>query len=318
MRANGGGRITETPEITKITTNTERELGDTKRRFVDLHTHSTASDGGLSPAELVRLADQARLAAVALTDHDTVEGLDEACRAARECPDLALVPGIEVSASCPHGTLHLLGLGIDPASDALARTLQTLQAGRAERNPRILARLGELGMPLTMEEVLEAAGPAPAAQRHVVGRAHIAQAMHRKGYVSDVQQAFARWIGQGKPAYFDKERLSPAQAIDAIRRAGGLAVLAHPVHLRTDNRLQLERMVRELAGQGLEGIEAYHSDHSDTLTRICLDLGRRLGLAIVGGSDFHGPPKPHVRLGCPRVPAAALGPAVWRIIDRCR
>ena len=106
-----------------------------RRSFVDFHTHSTASDGGLSPAEVIRLADQARLAAVALTDHDTVEGLDEAGRAARQYPDLAFVPGIEISASCPHGTLHLLGLGIDPANDALARTLQTLQAGRAERNP---------------------------------------------------------------------------------------------------------------------------------------------------------------------------------------
>ena len=286
------------------------------RRFVDLHTHSTASDGGLDPAEVIRLADQARLGAVALTDHDTVDGLDEARRAATQCPNLVFVPGIEISACFPRGTLHLLGLGIDPASDTLSAALETLQAARAERNPRMLKRLGELGMPLDMEDVLAAAGPAPAGQRHVVSRAHIAEAMRRKGYVSDLRQAFARWIGQGKPAYFDKERLAPAQAIGAIRRAGGLAILAHPVHLQLDNRLQLERVVRDLAGHGLDGIEVYHSDHSDALTRICLDLARRLGLAVTGGSDFHGPPKPHVRLGHPRVPLAALGQAVHQLIRR--
>lgn len=288
------------------------------RHFVDFHTHSTASDGGLPPAEVIRLADQARLAAIALTDHDTLDGLDDARRSARQYPDLVFVPGVEVSAQFPRGTLHMLGLGIDGDSDALRTTLETLQAARADRNPRMLKRLGELGMPLDMEEVLAAAGPAPAGQRHVVGRAHIAEAMRRKGYVSDLRQAFARWIGQGKPAYLDKERLSPAQAIDAIRRAGGLAVLAHPVHLQLDNRLQLERVVREMAHHGLDGIEAYHSDHSDAFTRACLDLARRLGLAVTGGSDFHGPPKPHVHLGRPRVPLAALGQAARQMIDRCR
>jgi len=284
----------------------------TARRFVDLHTHSNASDGALEPAEVIRLADQARLAAVALTDHDTIDGLAQARQAAAAYPDLRLVDGIEISANFPHATMHLLGLGIDLASPALADMLRTLQAARTERNPKIVARLAELGMKLEWEDVLAVARPGPDEGR-IVGRLHIAEALRRRGYVSDTQQAFDRWIGVDRPAYVDKERLSPAEAIRGIRQAGGLAILAHPVHLQCANRLQLERVVRELMPHGLEGIEVYHSDHSDVQTRIYLDLARKLGLEVSGGSDFHGAAKPGVRLGNPRVPVAALGEAMRRI-----
>jgi len=285
----------------------------TARRFVDLHTHSNASDGALEPAEVVRLADQARLAAVAMTDHDTIDALAQARQAAASFPELRLVSGIEIAANFPHGTMHLLGLGIDPDSPSLQDLLRTLQAARAERNPKILARLAELGMNLEWEDVMAIARPGPDEGR-IVGRLHIAEAMRRRGYVSDTQQAFHRWIGVDRPAYVDKDRLSPADAIRGIRQAGGLAILAHPVHLNCANRLQLERVVRELVHHGLQGIEVYHSDHDDVHTRIYLDLARHLGLEVSGGSDFHGSAKPTVQLGRPRVPIAALGEGIRRIL----
>lgn len=277
------------------------------RRFVDFHTHSTASDGSCPPADLVKLAERARLAALALTDHDTVSGIAEAREAAREFPDLAFVAGIEVSASWPGGSMHILGLEIDDESKPINDLAQQLRNARRQRNPQVLAKLAELGMPLDMEDV-QAVLPPRTAQMgsEVISRMHIAEAMRRKGYVSSTQQAFSRWIGSGRPAYLDKERLPARQVIQAIREAGGLAVLAHPVQLGCTNRSQLETLLRDLISGGLEGIEVYHSDHSDALTRIYLDLARKLDLLVTGGSDFHGPSKPDVRLGRPRVPRSVL------------
>jgi hypothetical protein len=277
------------------------------RRLVDLHTHSTASDGACSPADLVRLADERRLAAVALTDHDTVAGLDEARQAAKRYPQLAFICGIEVSASWPDGVMHLLGYGFDPDCETIRSLTLTLREARAQRNPRVLQRLGELGMPVSMEDV-QAVLPDRTAQQgaEVISRMHIAEAMRRKGYVSSAQQAFGRWLGSGKPAYLDKERLPAREVIGAIRQAGGFAALAHPVQLRCNNRAQLERVIRELMDAGLEGLEVYHSDHTNELTRIYFDLAAKLGLVVTGGSDFHGSSKPEVRLGVPRVPRHVL------------
>jgi 3',5'-nucleoside bisphosphate phosphatase len=286
------------------------KTASTQRRFVDLHTHSTASDGACPPREVMRLADQARLAAVALTDHDTTAGLSEARQAAAQYPGLTLVPGIEISAKFPTGTLHILGLGIDPESATLAEALRRLQAARAERNPKIFAKLADLSVRVTMEEVLRQTGEDPAqagASERIVGRLHIAQAMIAKGHVRSTQEAFDKYLATGRPAYVDKERLTPRQSIDAIRGAGGLAVLAHPVQLRYQNRLQLETIVRDLIGAGLGGIEAYHSDHSDAQVRLYLELACRFNLAISGGSDFHGPAKPGVMLGRPRVSITMIG-----------
>ena len=234
----------------------------------------------------------------------TLGGLAEAADAAKNFSDLIFVPGVEISARFSGGMLHILGLGVEPQSPQLQRTLDELLSARNERNPRIVQKLTELGMPLTMEDVRREAGGG------VLGRLHIAQAMVTKNYVASTQQAFARWIGDGKPAYVEKERLEPAGAIAAIHAAGGLAIVAHPIQLRCPNRLHLERVVREHVESGLDGIEAYHSDHSPEFTRICLDLARRLGLCVTGGSDFHGLGKPGVCLGRPRVPVAALD-------DRC-
>jgi 3',5'-nucleoside bisphosphate phosphatase len=275
------------------------------RRLCDLHTHSNHSDGDLSPRELVRLASRKRLAGLALTDHDTVAGLAEAAEAAAEDPQLTFIPGVEVSAAFPQGTLHILGLCIDPAGVALADLTARLLDARNERNPRIVAKLRAMGVDITMDEVLSRAGVADQAGG-VVGRAHIAAVLMRKGYARDLADAFARYLSPGAPAFVDKERLAPAQAIAAIHDARGLAILAHPVQLQFGNFAECERMVRSLQDAGLDGLEAYHSDHSDVETRFFLDLARRLDMAVAGGSDYHGSIKAEVRLGHPPVPASVM------------
>jgi predicted metal-dependent phosphoesterase TrpH len=297
------------------------------RRFVDLHTHSLASDGQLPPAEIVRLAEAAQLAAVALTDHDTVDGLAAAEFVARQYSELKFVPGIETSARFQAGTMHILGLGIDAKSPALGRICEELRAARRERNPRMIARLQELGFDIDMEYVLATAGEmeqsavtsrdaqasgalsgvAKPADKQVLGRLHMAHAMRRKGYVSSTQEAFEKYLGDGKPAYVDKERLEPKALIAAILDAGGVAALAHPPQLHYENRAQFERILRDLIGQGLNGLEVYHADHSVDQTRLYLDFALRFGLAVTGGSDYHGPDKPQSRIGYPRVPLAGVG-----------
>jgi hypothetical protein len=278
------------------------------RRFVDLHTHTTASDGTLTPRALVALAERAQLAAVAVTDHDTVDGLAEAAAAARRYEELLLVPGIEVSAAPPSGTLHLVGLGIDAAAPSVQRLGQFMRASREERNPQIVARLQALGVAIDMDDVRGAAA-AVGGKGQVISRLHVAEALRRRGHVRTTKEAFQRYLARGRAAYVERRRPAAAEAIAAIHEAGGLAVLAHPVQLACDNRAQLERIVRDLADAGLDAVEAYHSDHTPEQTRAYLELAERLELGVSGGSDFHGEPKPGAKVGRPRVPVAALGEA---------
>ncbi len=275
------------------------------RRFIDLHTHSSASDGSVSPEDLPALADRKRLAAVALTDHDTTDGLAAARAAASQYPDLCFVAGVEVSARPPSGTLHILGLGIDEASAALVKLVEYLRGARTRRNPKIVALCRQLGLKISMDDVLAAAAACGSPQE-VISRVHIADALLRNGCVRSTQEAFDKYLARGKPAYVERERLSPSDTIAAIRSAGGLAVLAHPVQLEYDNLAQLERIVRGLIDHGLEGIEAYHSNHTDRQVRQYLDLAKRFSLAVTGGSDFHGPVKAGVFLGIPRVPISVI------------
>ncbi len=287
----------------------------TAPQLVDLHTHSNASDGSLDPADVVRLAARHGLVAVALTDHDTLDGLPSAIEAASEFPHLRFLPGVEMSAAFPSGTLHLLGLGIDPRSPDLRTLCERLRAARNERNPRMAARLREIGLDVSLDEAtaLAAENGSPDGKL-VVSRGHFAQLLMRKGYVRSIQEAFEKYIGPGKPGYVPKERVRPAAAASAIHSAGGAVVLAHPVHLKYDNRAQLERQIRSLRGEGVDAIECYHSEHSPAETRMFLDLARRLGMGVSGGSDFHGRIKPHVRVGLPRVPLAALTGEVARVV----
>lgn len=259
--------------------------------FVDLHCHSTASDGTLSPAGVVRLAKESGLSALSLTDHDTMAGVDEAAREAAGV-GIDFIAGIEISAEHPRpGTMHILGYGVDPENESLKNLTARLIAGRDDRNPRIIAKLQEMGLDVSMEEWRqEAAGG-------VMGRPQLAAILVRKGYASSIKQAFEKYIGQGAPAYFDKERLSPAEAIARIRQAGGIAVLAHPVQLCAGNDAALATIVKNLVDLGLCGIEVIHSDHDAVWVDKCSELAERYGLLKTGGSDFHGANKPDVRLG---------------------
>ncbi|HEY1922481.1 MAG TPA: PHP domain-containing protein [Tepidisphaeraceae bacterium] len=250
--------------------------------FVDLHCHSTASDGTFSPTAVVQLALQSNLSALALTDHDTVVGVAEAAAEAKRV-GIDFVPGIEISAEYPHpGTMHLLGYGVDPQNPTLASLTDKLLAGRDDRNPRIIAKLQALNIAITMPEVEAEAGG------KVIGRPHIAAILVRKGYVTSIKQAFDKYLAPGGLAYYDKERLSPKKAIGMILECGGLPVLAHPVQLRYLNDGELERVVKDLVDMGLLGLEVIHSDHDARLIEQYAALADRFGLVKTGGSDFHG------------------------------
>lgn len=275
--------------------------------LIDLHTHSTASDGSFTPRELVALAHKAGLKALALTDHDTIAGLDEALAAGQEL-GLSVVPGVEISINGDEllgkpASLHVLGLWVDPGHPGLLEGLKTLQAARARRNPLIVAKFNDLGIPLTLEEVAAHAGG------QLIGRPHFAQALLERGIVRNRGEAFARYLAAGAAAYVPKYRFEPAKGIALLRAAGGLPVLAHPGMLKLP-QFDLESLLRRLMGLGLEGLEALYSEH-DTATRLALTrLAARLGLVVSGGSDFHGRPKPEIALGTGlgnlRVPTALL------------
>ncbi|MGE5609840.1 MAG: PHP domain-containing protein [Bacillota bacterium] len=271
--------------------------------YVDLHTHSTASDGTCSPRELAQLAKSSHLVGFALTDHDTVAGVREAADEARTL-GLEFIPGIEISAAYPRpGTMHLLGYCVDPDSAALAQLSQWQIESRNQRNLKLIARLRELGVAITLEEVQEAAGG------DVIGRPHIAEVLVRKGYVSSAHQAFEKYVAPGGLAYVDRERLAPRRAIELIRDSGGIPVLAHPVQLRTENDAQLQRVVKDLVDLGLAGLEVIHSDHNRELVEKYTKLADRYGLVKTGGSDFHGAKKAGIELGIAggqRVPRAFL------------
>jgi predicted metal-dependent phosphoesterase TrpH len=259
--------------------------------YVDLHCHSTASDGTLAPRDVVRLARESQLSALALTDHDTVAGCAEASDEAKQL-GIDFLCGIEISAEFPHpGTMHILGYGVDPENPALKSLTETLLAGRDNRNPKIVAKLNEMGVAVTMQEWEAQAGG------KVLGRPHLAAILLRKGYVTSIKQAFDKYIGQGAPAYFDKERLTPAQALQRIQAAGGLAVLAHPIQLRTENDAQLERIIKDLVDLGLSGLETIHSDHDAAWVEKVTRLADKFNLLKTGGSDFHGSNKKDIQLG---------------------
>jgi 3',5'-nucleoside bisphosphate phosphatase len=259
--------------------------------YVDLHCHSTASDGTLAPAEVIRLAKESDLSALALTDHDTIAGIVEALTEAAKV-SIDFLPGIEISCIYPRpGTMHLLGYGIDPQSAELRDMTRRLVSARDERNAKVVEKLQTLGVAITLNEVIDAAGG------EVIGRPHIANVLVRKGYVSSIRQAFEKYLGHGGVAYVDKEQISPRRGIEMIHAACGVAVLAHPIQLRKENNAQLENAIKDLADLGLDGVEVIHSDHRESLIEELSDLADRFGLLKTGGSDFHGALKPHVRLG---------------------
>ena len=242
---------------------------------VDLHSHTTASDGSLSPRELVRLAARHRVTVLAITDHDSTEGLAEAMdEAARH--GIEIVPGLEINCDVPGAEIHVLGYCVDWKAEWFQEFLREQRAERVARVHRIVDRLTELGMPLTAEEVFAIC------KEGSPGRPHVAQAMIARGYVKSVREAFDRYLHSGGPANVPRRRLTPVEAVGVIRRAGGVPVLAHPGLANRD------AMIPELVAAGLAGIETYYPEHSVAQINAYRELCRQHGLVATGGSDYHG------------------------------
>ena len=281
---------------------------------IDLHTHSTCSDGTLTPRHVVGLAKSIGLRAVALTDHDTVAGVGEALAAGDEV-GIEVVAGVEISAACSAGSMHILGYYLSPTHPELLGALNRLQEGRAARAHKIVERLRNLGLEITLAEITDLAGGE-------VGRAHIAQALVKRRYVPSAREAFTRYLRRGRPGYVDRVRLPPEEVIDVIRRAGGLAALAHPSTLALEQPGDLSALVARLKAMGLEGMEVLSPYHTREMTRVYEEVARRHGLLCTGGSDFHGGLSDHRDLGGARLglrfPYALLDGLQMRIVQRER
>lgn len=254
--------------------------------MIDLHSHTNESDGTLAPSQLVAEAVRAGVTSLGITDHDTFAGYDLALPCARDAR-LELICGIELSTKLHGHSVHLLGYFLSTAGLGEFRSrIRDLQAARRDRNIRLVARLQELGMNITLEEA-EARG------RGMTGRPHFAQLMVEKGYVPNLREAFDRYLDESAIGYVYRREPTFEEGVQWIRAAGGISSLAHPVRVR----LNVPLIIPELCRMGLAAIEAYHSDHAPEDTALYLDLARQYGLRVTGGSDFHGAVKPDVSLG---------------------
>jgi predicted metal-dependent phosphoesterase TrpH len=256
----------------------------------DLHCHSTESDGTLTPRQLVELARDLNLRSLSLTDHDTIAGVEEAKKAGEEL-GVRVLSGVEISVEYAGKTVHMLGYCFDAGAAKLQAELERLVRGRNERNVKIVQRLNELGLAVTLEEVEAEAGG------KVVGRPHIARVLLRHGYVQTWEEAFDKYLARGAAAYFERLRFTPHDAVALIREAGGVAVLAHPKYVALHEGETLDDIVQSLVQAGLEGIECYYTEHTPEETAQYIELAKRYNLVITGGSDFHGDVKPEISLG---------------------
>src|SRR4030043_21901 len=261
--------------------------------YVDLHLHTTASDGVLSPSEIVRYAKGKGLQAIAITDHDTVEGCEEGLSEGKKI-GFEVIPGIERSAECSTGSMHILGFFLDVHHPFLNERLEYLQKARAERNPKMVAKLNQLGIEITYEEVLKASGGGQ------VGRPHFANVLLEKKVVKSFQEAFDRFLKKGAPAYADKFRFTAKEALHFINEAKGAAVLAHPNTLNMNGYSELENLILRLIEEGLKGIEVYYPEHSPLEVARYKTLAERYGLLITGGTDYHGIEKNGLDIGVGR------------------
>lgn len=254
---------------------------------IDLHTHTTYSDGSATPEQLIELAHAKGARAVAITDHDTVAAFPEA-RAAAERLGVEWVSGIEISAEYFPGTMHVLGYYVDGSSVELASKLDELKEAREERNPQIAIRLQALGLDVGYDEVVRVAG------NEVVGRPHFARVLVEKGHAANIRDAFDKYLKKGAAAYVEKARLSPADSIALIHKAGGVAVLAHPYQLNLSSVEESDGLIAGLVESGLDGIEALYSRHSPAQRASYVEIAERHGLLVTGGSDYHGSYKPDI------------------------
>ena len=261
--------------------------------YVDLHLHTTASDGVLSPSGVVRYAKAKGLQAIAITDHDTIEGCEEGLSEGERI-GFEVIPGIEISAEYSSGSMHILGFFLDIHHPLLNERLEYLQKARAERNPKMVARLNQLGIEVTYEEVLKASGGGQ------VGRPHFANVLLEKKVVKSFQEAFDRFLKKGAPAYVDKFRFTSKEALHFINEAGGVAVLAHPNTLGVNGYSELEKLIARLADEGLKGIEVYYPEHSAVEVAQYKTLADRYSLVSTGGTDYHGIEKNELDIGVGR------------------
>lgn len=257
--------------------------------MIDLHAHTSASDGTYSPKDLVNLAKSEGIEAIAITDHDTIEGLPEALEAGEKM-GVEVIPGVEISIDHQPGSMHVLGLFLDIENEKLKEYLTDLQTSRSSRNPRIIEKLNELGLSITMEEVEKISGGGQ------VGRPHIAAALLKNGHVRTIQHAFDKYLKKGAVAYYERHRLTREKAVDMIHGAGGLVILAHP-HTLGVNGISLDNLMAELKEVGFDGLELFYNSHSPSDEDKLMKIVDKNGFVISGGTDFHGENKPSIKLG---------------------
>jgi len=243
----------------------------------DLHLHTTASDGRLTPDDLVRQAGELGVEVIAITDHDSVEGVPAALEAAAAFPQLTVIPGVEINTDVPHGEVHVLGYFVDYTSAEFNRTLLELRNSRLDRGLKMVNKLSSMGIDVEWERVLELAGGG------AMGRPHVAMAMVERGHVPSFRQAFIQYIGRNGPAYVQRKKLTPLEAVMVVVKAGGLPAIAHPANIDG-----LDTLAMQLKKAGLAGIEVYYNGYSGETVARLKKLATRYELVACGGSDFHG------------------------------
>ncbi len=264
---------------------------------IDLHIHSSASDGTFTPTEILNLIKVNNLSAFSITDHDTIEGNSEIIQTGLS-ESVNFLTGVEISSCLPNpftsnGSFHILGYGFDINNTELNIALKKFQTARNDRNPRIISRLNNLGIDVSMPEVIEEAGGG------LIGRPHMASLLLKKGHVSSIKGAFDTLLAKGQPAFVDKYRVDAENAIKLINNAGGIAVLAHPVSLEMSYK-ETEALLKTLSEMGLGGVETHYSNHSPEATKRYSEIACKSGMLITGGSDFHGSLKDDISIGTGR------------------
>lgn len=266
---------------------------------VDLHIHTTASDGSLTPAQLVSRAGRLALKVIAITDHDSTSGVLEA-QTAGQTAGVEVIAGVEINTDVPHAEVHVLGYFVNPDYAELKEQLAHIREGRVGRARKMAAVLTEMGAPVRFERILEIAGEGS------VGRPHVAQALVEAGHAHGYQDAFERYIGRNSPAYVERAKFSPVEACALIRRAGGLPVMAHPVFFdkygAIKSAVNLDEMLPQMIDAGLVGLEAYYPNYDAITTEHLMGIARRYGLLVTGGTDYHGPRAGQPDLGGVYVP----------------
>ncbi len=265
------------------------KLEDIRVKYADLHVHTLQSDGTYTPAQLIKESIKRGLSAIAITDHDTVGAIPEALAQAQDT-DLEVITGIELTAQYEKQEIHVLGYFIDYQNQELLEKLKLLQQNRIDRVYKIIENLEKLGVNLKSQTVFEISG------NSTVGRMHIARALVKEGWVKTLPEAFRKYIGDNSPAYVLGFRYSPQEAIKIINDAKGVAILAHPYILHNDD------LIKEFCGYGLQGLEVYYPEHSQSMVNFYLNLAKELNLLVTGGTDFHGSAKPEIKLGMIKVP----------------